>query len=65
MISAILLTIMRDEGFGLDALLYLSQLALSIAGFVFVDDIDITNATKSVNSKREDLIQQQQRVIDS
>ena len=65
MISAILLTIMRDEGFGLDALLYLSQLALSIAGFVFVDDIDITNATKSVNSKREDLIQHQQRVIDS
>ena len=58
MISAILLTIMRDESFGLDALLYLSQLALSIAGFVFVDDIDITNATKSVDTRREVLIQQ-------
>ena len=44
MISAILLTIMRDNGYGLDALSCLTQLALVIAGFAFVDDTDIINA---------------------
>ena len=65
MISAILLTIMQDEGFGLNALSCLSQLALVIAGFAFVDDTEIINATPSVNTTCEELLQQQQRVVDT
>ena len=59
MIRAILLTIMRDENVGLNALSYLSQLALVIAGFVFVDDTVIINAAPSVNTTCEKLLQQQ------
>ena len=55
-ISAILLTIMRDEGFGSNALSCLSQLALVITGFVFVDDTDIINAAPSVKTTGEDLL---------
>ena len=55
MITAILLTIMRDEGFGLNALYCLSQLALVITGFAFVDNTDIINTTTSVNTTGEDL----------
>ena len=51
MISVILLTIMRDEGFGLDALSILFQLSLVIVGLDFVDDTDIIDAAKSVNTK--------------
>ena len=65
MISAILLTIMRDEGFSLNALSYLSQLALVISRFTFVDDTNIINADPSVNTTCEKLLQQQQRVIDT
>ena len=49
-INAILLTIMQDEGFGLNTLFCLSPLALVIAGFTFVDDIDIINTSPSVNT---------------
>ena len=59
MISAILLTIMRDNGYGLDAISCLTQLALIIAGFAFVDDTDIINAAKLVNTKRGDILAQQ------
>ena len=55
-ISAILLTIMRDEGFCLNALSCLSQLALVIVGFAFVDDTDIINAAPSVNTLCENLL---------
>ena len=65
MISAILLTIMRDNSYGLDALSCLTQLALFIAGFTFVDDTDIINETKSVNTKGEELLVQQQHVVDT
>ena len=57
---------MRYEGFGLNALSCLSQLALVIAGFAFVDDTDIINAAPSVNMIGEDLLtQQQQYVVDT
>ena len=59
MISAILLTIKRDEDFGVDALLNLSQLSLVIAIFFFVDDMYITNAAKSVKTRGEDYLKQQ------
>ena len=50
MISVILLTIMRNEGFGLDVLSILFQLSLVIVGLDFVDDTDIIDAAKSVNT---------------
>ena len=56
MISAILLTIMRDNGYGLDIISCLTQLSLLIAGFSFIDDTDIINAAKSVNMKVGDLL---------
>ena len=56
MISAILLTNMLDEGFDLNVLSYLSQLALVIAGFAFVDDTDIINVATSVNTTGEELL---------
>lgn len=65
MISAILLTIMRDNGYGLDVLSCLTQLSLVIAGFAFVDDTDIINAAKSVDTTGEDLLIQQQQVVDT
>ena len=64
MISAILLTIIRDNGYGLDSPSCLTQLALVIEGFAFIDDIDIINAEKSVNTKGVDLLAQQQQVVD-
>ena len=54
-ISAILLTIMWDEDFGLNALFYLYQPVLVITGFVFVDDTAIINEVPSVNTAWEDL----------
>ena len=42
---------MCTEGYGLDILSYLTQLALIIAGFAFADDTDNINAAKSVNKK--------------
>ena len=48
MISAILLTIMRDKGFGLNALSYLSQLSSVIAG-------DFTNEMFSLIGGRDNL----------
>ena len=65
MISAILLTIMRDQGFGLDLVSYHSQLALVIAGLSFVDDTDIINTAAPVNKRGEDLLVQRQQVVDT
>ena len=64
-ISTNLLPITRDEGFDLDTISYLSQLTIVIAKFVFVNDTDIINATKLVNTRGEVLIKKQQRVIDT
>ena len=46
-ISSVLLSIMRMKGFGFSVLSALALKALSIAGFAFVDDIDIIHAAKS------------------
>ena len=56
---------MRDEDFGLNALSYLSQLSSVIAGFEFVDNTDIINKAPSVNTTGEEMLQQQQRVVDT
>ena len=58
MIIFILLTIMHAQGFGLDAISCLSQLALVITGVVFVDDTDSINALSSVNTRGEDHLAQ-------
>ena len=47
------------------ALSCLSQLALVIPGFVFVDDTDIINVAPSVNTTGEYLLKQQQNVVDT
>ena len=65
MISVILLTIIRDKDLGIDTISCLSQLVLVIAGFAFVDDTDIINAAKSVNTREKDLLAQQQQVVDT
>ena len=56
MTSAILLTIMRNEGFGLDTISCFSQLTLVITGLAFVDNTDTINNVKSVNKFGEDLL---------
>ena len=56
---------MRDEGFGLDALSCLSQLTLVITRFAFVDNTDIINTAKSVNTTGEDLLKKQQNAFDT
>ena len=43
----------------------MSQLALVIAGFVFVDDTDIINVAPTVNTTDEELLQQQQQLVDT
>ena len=63
MISALLLIIMINEGFGIDTLSCLSRLVLVIARFAFIDEMYIINAAKSVNTLGEDLIKHQQRVV--
>ena len=65
MISAIPLTIMREEKFGFDILSYLTQMQIVIAGFTFVDDTDIINAAKLVNTKGEDLLQQEEQAVNT
>ena len=64
MINAILLMIIWDQGFGLDEVLCISQLALVIIDFFFVDDTNIINAAKLVNTK-EDLLSKHQQVVDT
>ena len=65
MISAILLTIMKEEGFGLNVISCLSHLSIAIAGFAFVDDTDIINAANTVETTGEELLDKQQLVIDT
>jgi hypothetical protein len=63
-ISAILLTIMQDLGFGLNTLSSLSDTALTLVGFAFVDDTDLFNAASSVLTKGEDHIAHSQQCVD-
>jgi hypothetical protein len=63
-ISAILLTIMRNLGFGLNATSSLSAVTLSLVGFAFVDNTDLVNVAKSVLTKGEDHLQNSQSCVD-
>ena len=64
MINAFLLTIMRGQSFELDIIAYLSQLALVIVGFEFVDDTNIINVAKSLNTRGEEVLAQHQQEVD-
>ena len=61
MMSAILLTIMKEEGFGLNVISCVSHLPIAIAGFAFVDDTDIINATNTVETTEEELFDKQKK----
>ena len=56
---------MRDNSFGLNSLFYLLQLTIVIVELYFVDDTVIINAAKSMNTKEKDILQQEQRVVDT
>ena len=56
---------MRGNSFGLDSLSYLLQLTIVIVELYFVDDTVIINAEKYMNTKKEDILQQEQRVVDT
>jgi hypothetical protein len=64
-ISAVLLSIMRDEGFGLNLLTAFSMMAIVIAGIAFVDDTDLLHAVTHPNMPGSLLIPQMQRVVDT
>ena len=64
MINAFLLTIMRGQSFELDIIACLSQLALVIVGFEFVDDTNIINVAKSLNTRGEEVLAQHQQEVD-
>ena len=40
-------------------------MVIMMVGFVFVDNMDIINSEKSVNAKGKDLLQQQQRLVNT
>ena len=59
MISTILLSMISNEYFELDTILYLLQLTLVKIVLVFSDDTFIINVAKSVNTSGNDLLKQQ------
>ena len=56
---------MKEESFGLDVISCLSHLAIAIAGFDFVDDIDIISTANTVETTGEELFDQQKKVIET
>jgi hypothetical protein len=64
-ISAVLLQVMRDSGFGLNVITALSSGAIVLAGFAFVDDIDLLHVAPHSLSTAADLIPQMQDVVDT
>jgi hypothetical protein len=64
-ISAVLLRVMREQGFGLNFVTALSSVVIVLAGFAFVDDTDLLHAAPYPTSPAEILIPQMQRVVDT
>jgi hypothetical protein len=65
LISAVLLSIMRQQGFGLNIVTVFSALSVVLAGYAFVDDTDIIHAAPGVYTKGEELVPQMQCVLDT
>ena len=59
-ISTVLLSIMRQRGFGFSILSSLSFTALVLAGFAFVDDTDIIHAANDPYTLPSDVLEQAQ-----
>jgi hypothetical protein len=64
-ISAVLLQVMRDSGFGLNFITALSSGVIVLAGFAFVDDTDLLHVAPHSLSTAADLIPQMQEVVDT
>jgi hypothetical protein len=64
-ISAVILRVMRDSGFGLNYITALSATAIVLAGFAFVDDTNLLHATPHPSTPAGTLIPQMQQVVDT
>ena len=62
-ISTVLLSIMRQQGFGFSILSSLSFTALVLAGFAFVDDTDIIHAASDPYTLSSDVLDQAQNAL--
>jgi hypothetical protein len=65
LISAVLLSIMRTQGFGLNIVTVCSSLSVVLAGYAFVDDTDIIHAAPGVHIKGKEIVPQMQKVLDT
>jgi hypothetical protein len=63
--SAVLLGVMRDEGFRLNLLTVSSLSTIVIAGFAFVDNTDLLHAGAHPQLSDTSLVPQMQRVVDT
>jgi hypothetical protein len=64
-ISAVLLCIMRDSGYGLNFITATSSLAIVLAGFAFVDDTALLHAAPHPSTTAATLVPQMQQVVDT
>ena len=64
-ISTVLLTIMRQRGYGLSILSTLSFSALVMAGFAFVDDTDIIHSANDPHTCPFEVLQQAQTALNT
>jgi hypothetical protein len=64
-ISAVLLFVMRDSGFGLNFITATSSMAIVLAGFAFVDDTDLLHAAPHPATPVATLVPQMQRLVDT
>ena len=64
-ISTVLLTIMRQKGYGLSILSTLSFSALVMAGFAFVDDTDIIHSANDPHTCPFEVLQQAQTALNT
>jgi hypothetical protein len=64
-ISAVLLTVMRNSGIRMNLVTALSFCAIVLTGFAFVDDMDLLHAAPNSSSRAEDLIPQMKKVMDT
>ena len=62
-ISAVLLTIMKNMGWGLQFQTAMSLTVLSILGFAFIDDTDLVHSANNPITPAEDLILEGQRMV--
>ena len=62
-ISAVLLTIMKDMGWGLSIVSCMSMLLVSIIGFAFVDDTDLVHSANGPSVSAEQIVGEAQAML--